>query len=93
MNKNFIEPKIFNSFEDEAYKFFKEMGFVVLKLDIDFEILKKAREKIINFAYKEEESGDSCFYENRNNEEGNVYSPMKKLQRIWNILNNTQNVY
>lgn len=87
MNKNYIEPKIFTNFEEEANQFFKEMGYVVLKLDIDFEILKKARERILDLAHKEEESGDSCFYENRNNEEGNILSHMKKLQRIWNILN------
>jgi len=87
MNNNCIEPEIFQNFDIRAHEFFNEMGFVVLKLDIDISILKKTREMILNFAYIEEESGDSCFYENRNYEEGNVKSPMKKLQRIWNILN------
>ena len=87
MNKNCIEPEIFTNFDTRAHEFFNEMGFVVLKLDIDIQILKKAREMILDFAYIEEESGDSCFYENRNYEEGNVQSPMKRLQRIWNILN------
>ena len=81
MNNNCIEPEIFQNFDIRAHEFFNEMGFVVLKLDIDFSILKKTREMILNFAYIEEESGDSCFYENRNNEEGNILSHMKKLQR------------
>ncbi|KGG00293.1 MULTISPECIES: phytanoyl-CoA dioxygenase family protein [Prochlorococcus] len=87
MGINYIEPKIYEVFDDEAESFFSDEGFIVMKLDISLSSLKKAREKIIKIASKEEESGDSCFYENRNNEDGNIKSEIKKLQRIWNILN------
>ena len=87
MGINYIEPKIYEVFDDEAESFFSNEGFIVMKLDISLSSLNKAREKTIKIASKEEESGDSCFYENRNNEDGNIKSEIKKLQRIWNILN------
>ena len=87
MAKNYIEPKIYEVFDDEAKSFFDDEGFIVMKLDINLSSLNKARKKFFNIAKKEEESGDACFYENRNNEDVNIKSGIKKLQRIWNILN------
>ena len=87
MLKNYIQPKIYEVFNDEAYNFFEKEGYAVVKLDIDTRILKKARTEIRKIAEFEENSGDSCFYENRDKEEGNIATSKKKLQRIWNILN------
>ena len=43
----------------------KKEGYAVVKLDIDTSILKKARTEIRKIAKFEENSGDSCFCENR----------------------------
>ena len=61
------------SFNDDAYNFFEKEGYAIVKLDIETRILKKARTEIQKIAKFEENSGDSCFYENRNKEEGISY--------------------
>lgn len=87
MLENCIQPKIYEVFNNEAFDFFEQEGYVIVKLDIDINILKGARNTIQKIAKIEENSGDACFYENRNKQEGNISTTKKKLQRIWNILN------
>ena len=77
MLENCIKPKTYEVFNDEAYDFFEEEGYAIVKLDIDLDILKEARNTIQKIAKIEEESGDACFYENRNNQEGNIATSKK----------------
>lgn len=85
--KGYIKPKVFDNFDEEANLFFLDQGYVVVNLNIDLEFLKKTRDIVLELAKYEDESGDNGFYENRNREEGNIYSENKKLQRVWNVLN------
>ena len=52
--------------------------------------MNEVRRTVLSLAKKEEDSGDFCFYENLNYEEGNIASSKEKLQRVWNILNKSE---